>query len=140
MTGRPLGFACLLTVIVVAAPAAAQGTPRSVAECERLKNDLAYNQCLAMFGPAAKNVGGGDGSSSPGPVASAPIISSDAAAAAGIPSPDEPELQMPGRRGRHARSARRGGRQSMSFAINTGSDETAGSGRSRRSHRSRRRH
>ncbi|PJI51329.1 hypothetical protein CTI14_62605, partial [Methylobacterium radiotolerans] len=27
-------------------PALAQGTPRSIGECERLKNDLAYNQCL----------------------------------------------------------------------------------------------
>ncbi|WP_449410804.1 hypothetical protein [Methylobacterium komagatae] len=39
--------------------ALAQGTPRSIGECERLKNDLAYNQCLAMFGPAAKNVAAG---------------------------------------------------------------------------------
>ncbi len=48
-----------LIVLLAPLPALAQGTPRSIGECERLKNDLAYNQCLAMFGPAAKNVAGG---------------------------------------------------------------------------------
>ncbi|MBY0253901.1 MAG: hypothetical protein K2X54_21400, partial [Methylobacterium organophilum] len=48
-----------LVVLLAPVPALAQGTPRSIGECERLKNDLAYNQCLAMFGPAAKNVAGG---------------------------------------------------------------------------------
>jgi len=48
-----------LVVLVAPFPALARGTPRSIGECERLKNDLAYNQCLAMFGPAARNVAGG---------------------------------------------------------------------------------
>ena len=33
--------------------ALAQGAPRSVGDCERIKGDLAYNQCLSLFGPAA---------------------------------------------------------------------------------------
>jgi hypothetical protein len=33
------------------AASAQSSPPASVADCERLKNDLAYNQCLASFGP-----------------------------------------------------------------------------------------
>lgn len=130
MIVRRLGPACLLALI--AASAAAQGTPRSISDCERLKNDLAYNQCLAMFGPAARNVGGGDGASSAPEV---PVAAADASAT-GIPTVEEPDLAEPGRGGRRWRRSRRGGRQSMSFAISTGSDEAAegGSSRSRRRH------
>jgi hypothetical protein len=45
----------LLTVAVLLAPltAAAQApqAARSAADCEKLRDDLAYNQCLASFGP-----------------------------------------------------------------------------------------
>ena len=45
----------LLTCAVLLAPlgAAAQApnAARSAADCERLRDDLAYNQCLASFGP-----------------------------------------------------------------------------------------
>ncbi len=43
-------FACFLLLCPVAA-AAQSSAPASVADCEGLKNDLAYNQCLASFGP-----------------------------------------------------------------------------------------
>ena len=81
-------------VVLAAGPALAQGTPRSVGECERLKNDLAYNQCLAMFGPAAHNVAGG-------------FAAADSAAPqAAIPQAEEPQAE-PARgrryRGRHGR-------------------------------------
>lgn len=81
-------------VLLAAGPALAQGTPRSVGECERLKNDLAYNQCLAMFGPAARNVAGG-------------FAAADSAAPqAAIPQAEEPQAE-PARgrryRGRHGR-------------------------------------
>ncbi|MEE7478617.1 hypothetical protein [Methylobacterium hispanicum] len=81
-------------VVLAAGPALAQGTPRSVGECERLKNDLAYNQCLAMFGPAARNVAGG-------------FAAADSAAPqAAIPQAEEPQAE-PARgrryRGRHGR-------------------------------------
>ncbi|MFD0935151.1 hypothetical protein ACFQ12_08135, partial [Methylobacterium trifolii] len=66
-------------------PALAQGSPRSVNECERLKNDLAYNQCLAMFGPAAKNVAGGFASEGGSPPAAA------TPALAAIPQAEEPD-------------------------------------------------
>ena len=47
-----LGLAILSALPLLAVrPAQAQGAPRSVSDCERLKNDLAYNQCLALFGP-----------------------------------------------------------------------------------------
>ncbi|GJE76291.1 hypothetical protein [Methylorubrum suomiense] len=99
-------------------PVAAQGAPRSMAECERLKNDLAYNQCLAMFGPPARNVGGGDGgaASAPAPVAATATIP-------GIPAVEEPEMQE-GRRGRRSRYSRRSGRVSAAFAIATADDGT----------------
>lgn len=32
-------------------PVAALAQPSSLADCERIKNDHAYNQCLASFGP-----------------------------------------------------------------------------------------
>ena len=45
-------FTCLL-LLLCPLPAAAQAleAPKSVSDCERIKNDMAYNQCLASFGP-----------------------------------------------------------------------------------------
>lgn len=125
------------SLLALAVPAAAQGTPRSMAECERLKNDLAYNQCLAMFGPPARNVGGGDGAaaSAPAPVASTATIP-------GIPAVEEPEVQE-GRRGRRSRYSRRNGRMSAAFTVGTADDgggiAEAGSEAPRQRHRRRRR-
>ena len=45
---------CLLAFPVTAAAETAAPEPRSVQDCERIKVDLAYNQCLAKFGPAAR--------------------------------------------------------------------------------------
>jgi hypothetical protein len=128
-----LGLAVLSTLPLLAVtPAQAQGAPRSVSDCERLKNDLAYNQCLAMFGPAAKNVAGGvsaGAASASAEVASAlaaipqSIAASAAATGAAIAS-----IGHRTRRGRHARR----GRQSASFAI------AGGESRSYRRHRRRR--
>jgi len=132
----------LVALVAATACALAQGTPRSVGECERLKNDLAYNQCLAMFGPPARNVAGGDGLPSAPPVPGDPVLSAAAAAAAtesaraaGLPIVEEPELAEPGRRGRRGRRAH-SGRQSAVFAIATGSADAA----PRRRSRHRRRH
>lgn len=125
-TIRVLSAAGLLSLL--ASAACAQGTPRSVGECERLKNDLAYNQCLAMFGPAAKNVAGGDGSGGGGsPVIVPPPTPS---AIAGMPALEEPVIDESPRRGRRGRYTRSGGRQSASFDV-------GGSSHSRR-HRRRR--
>jgi hypothetical protein len=96
----PRSFPCrpLLAglAVLAAGPALAQGTPRSVGECERLKNDLAYNQCLAMFGPAARNVAGGFAAAD----SAAPVSQ------AAIPQAEEPQAE-PARgrryRGRHGR-------------------------------------
>ncbi len=41
----------LLAGLLLLWPLAAAAQPSSLAECERIKNDLAYNQCLASFGP-----------------------------------------------------------------------------------------
>ncbi|HEX8417732.1 MAG TPA: hypothetical protein VF641_09015 [Methylobacterium sp.] len=94
---------------LVPALACAQGTPRSASECERLKNDLAFNQCLAMFGPSAKGIVG-ESKAGAGAVAAVP-----SGPAAAIPITEEPILDT-GRRGRRGRYTR-GGRQSMSFAV-----------------------
>lgn len=123
-----LALACLVAS-AAPLPALAQGTPRSVSECERLKNDLAYNQCLAMFGPEAKNVGGADGaSSSPASVATA-LAAIPPGLALALPMAGERAHEAGrvrhGRRGRHAR----GGRQSASFAVG---GETRGYRRHRR--------
>ena len=113
-----------LLLLWLGGAALAQGTPRSVGECERLKNDLAYNQCLAMFGPAAKNVAGGYAAGETPP---APALPATAAAAA--QADEAVEEPRGGRRGRYR--VRRG-RQSAVFTA--GSSE----GRSYR-HRRRRR-
>ena len=94
-----------LVVLVAPFPALAQGTPRSIGECERLKNDLAYNQCLAMFGPAAKNVAGGYASAD---AAAAPAL------AEALPQAEDAVENTPSRKGRYR--SRRGGRQYASFS------------------------
>jgi hypothetical protein len=38
---------------------AAFAAPRSIADCEKIEAALAYNECLASFGPAASHSGGG---------------------------------------------------------------------------------
>ncbi|MEE7447674.1 hypothetical protein MRF4_07515 [Methylobacterium radiotolerans] len=99
-----------LVVLLAPLPALAQGTPRSIGECERLKNDLAYNQCLAMFGPAAKNVAGGYASAD---TAVATAATPAAAMAEPIPQVEETVEASTSRRRRY-RSAR--GRQYASFS------------------------
>ncbi|KQT53521.1 hypothetical protein ASG52_05245 [Methylobacterium sp. Leaf456] len=138
---RPPFRSILLTsgcLLALAVPAAAQGAPRSMAECERLKNDLAYNQCLAMFGPPARNVGGGDGSAA----MSAPVPVASTATIPGIPAVEEPEVQE-GRRGRRSRYSRRNGRMSAAFTVGTvddgGSVAESSSEAPRQRHRRRRR-
>jgi hypothetical protein len=41
----------LLICLSLLCPFAAMAQPSSMADCERIKNDLAYNECLASFGP-----------------------------------------------------------------------------------------
>ena len=41
----------LVVLLILPFAAAAQPAPKSIADCERIKADLAYNQCLASFGP-----------------------------------------------------------------------------------------
>jgi hypothetical protein len=51
----------LLREIVVAgallAGASAQAAPKSIDDCEKIKEPLAYNECLASFGPAVRHAG-----------------------------------------------------------------------------------
>jgi hypothetical protein len=59
----------LLVLYPLAAAAQAPGSAKSVADCESITNDLAYNQCLASFGPKHGERGtgaiDGDGDSAP---------------------------------------------------------------------------
>ncbi|KMO44313.1 hypothetical protein VQ03_03365 [Methylobacterium tarhaniae] len=92
----------------LAGAALAQGAPRSVGDCERIKGDLAYNQCLSLFGPAAKGV-----------------AAAAAAVSAAIPRLPEPpslgETAEPAPRGRRSWTRRlRGGRQSAAFTVISG--------------------
>ncbi|MGY2048979.1 hypothetical protein [Methylobacterium sp. JK268] len=101
-------LAMFLLLGPLAGSALAQGAPRSVADCERIRGDLAYNQCLSLFGPAAPTKG-----------------SSAAAAAAAettpvrLPAASEAEAEVtPRRRGRrHYGRHYRHGRQSASFTV-----------------------
>ncbi|HEX8165140.1 MAG TPA: hypothetical protein VF601_05050 [Beijerinckiaceae bacterium] len=97
--------------------AVAQPAPKSIADCEKIKGDLAYNQCLASFGPKM-----GERPSR--------------GAAAAEPADDEPVVAR-GQRGRSG-YARRGGRQRAVFEVGRGrqalrvSPNWRGTGSSRR--------
>jgi hypothetical protein len=80
--------------------AAAQPAPKSIADCEKIKGDLAYNQCLASFGPKM-----GERRSR--------------GAAAAPADDDEPVVATRSRRGRSG-YARRGGRQRAVFEVGRG--------------------
>src|SRR3954471_4747790 len=100
-----IGPAVALLLAALSGTAHAQ-SPRSVANCERVKGDLAYNQCLASFGPPARS----GGSPSPDGGASPP-------AGQVAPDDDGPGEEPRGGRIRRGASAgtalrRRGGRQS----------------------------
>ncbi len=99
----------LLLVLLWSGPALA--APRSIAECESIKSDLAYNQCLASFGPAAG-----------GRPARAQSDSATATEA------DDAQAERTARRAsrsfQRSRVGRglRAGRQSMSFGVISGSE------------------
>lgn len=109
-----------------------------MAECERLKNDLAYNQCLAMFGPPARNIASGGGYVSTSDTTASTTSVATTATIPGIPSVEEPDVE-PARRGRRGRYGRRHGRASASFDVGSaesGSSETdSGTSRPRRRRR-----
>src|SRR4051812_50161496 len=79
----------LVVLLILPFAAAAQPAPKSIADCERIKADLAYNQCLASFGPKM-------GERRSGRVAA--------------PADDDAPVATRGRRGR-SRNARPRGRQ-----------------------------
>jgi hypothetical protein len=93
-------FACILLLCPFAAAAQSAATA-SLSECERIKNDLAYNQCLASFGPKQGE---------------RPVR------AAADADDDEPTAGVPGRRGA---VVRRGGRQAAAFDVVSGRDGAA---------------
>ena len=91
-------LAALLALLAFPLAAAAQPAPKSIADCEKIKGDLAYNQCLANFGPKM-----GERRSS-------------GASAAASAAADEPASTR-GRRSRSAAHARHPGRQRAAFDI-----------------------
>jgi hypothetical protein len=116
--------ALLLLSLLPAGVSAAAAQPRSIGDCEKVKGDLAYNQCLASFGPparagAARSQGGetdaGDQAAEPEPQSS---------------GSSRRESALEARQAGTAPIRRRGGRQSMSFDV-VGSRSEAASGRTR---------
>lgn len=116
----------LLLVPASAAGARAQAAPpviqpRSIDDCERIKGDLAYNQCLSLFGPAAH---------------SRPASAASSEAAAGPARVTQAEEAAPerrySRRGRRRGGYHRGGRQRASFTIGRGSRSSGHRGHRRR--------
>ncbi len=91
----------LFTAILLLWPlaATAQPAPASPGDCERIKNDLAYNQCLASFGPKR----------------------GERPAREAADEADEPAAGAPRSRG----PVRRGGRQTAVFDVVSGRDEAA---------------
>ena len=122
----------LIALLLLTWPLAVAAQPRSIADCERVKGDLAYNQCLASFGPPARS-------------------GATRSTAGEVDSSNEAQAQEPQRRGsmgcgrgssvRQAESygRRRGGRQSMSFDVGGSRSETRMSERTRSSYRTSRR-
>ena len=119
----------LVAFLVLAWPlaATAQTAPRSIADCEKVKGDLAYNQCLASFGPPAR---GGGARTTAGEI--------DVGEQA---QPEAPERGGSARRGRgsYGRTASygrgRSGRQSAAFDIVSRGSSEAGTPRRARSSR-----
>jgi hypothetical protein len=91
-------YLALFALLLFPAVALAQPAPRSIADCEKIKGDLAYNQCLSMFGPKV------------GERRSRGVAPAD--------DDDEPVVRR-AQRGR-AGYARRGGRQRAVFEIGRG--------------------
>jgi hypothetical protein len=46
-----LRLLAILAVLCLPGAALAQGKPRSIEDCEKIEEPLAYNACLASFGP-----------------------------------------------------------------------------------------
>ncbi len=46
-------------VAALLAGASAQAAPKTIDDCEKIKEPMAYNECLATFGPAVGHVGAG---------------------------------------------------------------------------------
>ncbi|KQT07866.1 hypothetical protein ASG40_13260 [Methylobacterium sp. Leaf399] len=119
----------LVLVPVLHHPVAAQAGPRSASDCERLKNDLAYNQCLSMFGPAARNVAGGAAAASEGAASTGTAITAmppampPAVATAGSSADEAAPEARRGRRHRRGSYAR-GGRQSATFSVGGGENRS----------------
>lgn len=117
----------LVALLMLVWPLAVAAQSRSISECEKVKGDLAYNQCLASFGPPAR---AGAARSSAGEV--------NAGDEAQAQEPQSRGLMRRGRSsyGRQAESfsRRRGRRQSMSFDIGSRSEVTR-SGRTRSRYR-----
>jgi len=118
-----------IALLLLAWPLAAAAQPRSIADCEKVKGDLAYNQCLASFGPPARS---GAARSSAGEVDSSNEAQSQ----------EPPRSGSIGRgRGSYGRQAasygrrRGGGRQSMSFDLVGNRSEVRTSERARSNYR-----
>jgi hypothetical protein len=89
---------CLALLWPLAAAAQFLEAPKSVSDCERIKNDLAYNQCLASFGPKRGERGAGG---------------------ATIGEDDDAPVTRPKRGGRSSLRTR-GGRQAAAFDVMSG--------------------
>ncbi|HVL71848.1 MAG TPA: hypothetical protein VM434_08190 [Beijerinckiaceae bacterium] len=92
----------LLLVLLPATALAQDARPRSIADCEKIKADLAYNNCLASFGPK---------------------VGERAARVAAPGDEDGPAVRRSRRGSRAVRT--RGGRQRAAFEIRSGRVQAA---------------
>jgi hypothetical protein len=91
-------YVVLVVLLAFPVAAAAQPAPKSIADCEKIKGDLAYNQCLASFGPK---------------------MGERHSRGVAAPADDDEPVVARGRRGRSG-YARRGGRQRAVFEVGRG--------------------
>lgn len=112
-----------ITFLLLVWPLAAAAQPRSIADCEKVKGDLAYNQCLASFGPSVRS---GATRSSAGEIG---------------PTEEAQAQEAQSERRSYGRQAvrRPGGRKSMSFDVVSSRSEIKPERQTRSSYRSSRR-
>ena len=102
-------LACAMLLAPLGAVAQAQQGSRSAADCERLRDDLAYNQCLASFGPRR-----GERS------------------AAGVSGGGENDESLAGAQGARSVHRSRNGRKAAAFDVVSGREGHTGRAASRR--------
>ncbi|HEY8008408.1 MAG TPA: hypothetical protein VIE66_16790 [Methylocella sp.] len=106
----------VFTAAAIAAPACSNAAPRSIDECEKIQAADAYNQCLALFGPVARNHGAVRDAAETNNQDEGVAAAGDADSKVAAAPDDEPGHRHGRRHGSRHRWARHGGGGGHSYA------------------------